>query len=254
MSLAAGTEAAVVQRMKEHIYAGGPVVSTYWVLKDFMVPSMFPSWGWKMTGGIYANSNPSPYSKDPFVANMYQARNGGGSSEAQQALATVRSALGVDPGQFSSLASFQAALSRALNSIDGAHAVTVTGWGQAEVKGMGIVPYWEVRNSWGTRWNGNGYFKFALTDNAKQINQYTSMERAVGQHGNLIGGATSFRTPGRNGKQAYHPQNDVVNADGSVGSKTAWWVWAIVGGLVLVTIVMFVLLLKVHKTAKTNKP
>merc|ERR1712196_381856 len=38
----------------------------------------------------------------------------------------------------------------------GMHAVSITGWGVDESTGL---KYWEVANSWGPKWNGDGYFK-----------------------------------------------------------------------------------------------
>lgn len=50
--------------------------------------------------------------------------------------------------------------------VAGLHAVVIVGWGVA--KGVqydndmfGDVPFWYVRNSWGTRWGSQGYFKMA---------------------------------------------------------------------------------------------
>lgn len=45
---------------------------------------------------------------------------------------------------------------------EGGHAVVICGWGKKNVKGRGMVSYWHVRNSWGTDWGDNGYFKFAM--------------------------------------------------------------------------------------------
>lgn len=43
----------------------------------------------------------------------------------------------------------------------GSHAVVIVGWGQDEVHGE-TVPYWRVRNSWGTDWGDKGIFKMAM--------------------------------------------------------------------------------------------
>lgn len=61
--------------------------------------------------------------------------------------------------------------SRTFNLL-GSHAVVIIGWGVGKVKGhllggdydsktMYAVPYWIVRNSWGTTWNNGGYFNMA---------------------------------------------------------------------------------------------
>lgn len=40
----------------------------------------------------------------------------------------------------------------------GGHAVTITGWGE-EVHDGALVKYWVIRNSWGTGWGDEGYFR-----------------------------------------------------------------------------------------------
>jgi len=61
-------------------------------------------------------------------------------------------------------------------NFDGAHAVSIVGWGVAKntkykytdpdtnktKSGVGDVPYWYVRNSWTDTWGDGGYFKIAM--------------------------------------------------------------------------------------------
>lgn len=49
----------------------------------------------------------------------------------------------------------------------GMHAVSIVGFGiakniQYDNNKFGDVPYWHCRNSWGTRWGDNGFFKMAM--------------------------------------------------------------------------------------------
>lgn len=72
------------------------------------------------------------------------------------------------------------------NKILGCHAVVIVGWGieKNEIKledGTIIkeTPYWIIRNSWGTKWGLNGYFKLAMYQKVgeKEINPTTCFER-----------------------------------------------------------------------------
>jgi hypothetical protein len=68
----------------------------------------------------------------------------------------------------------------------GCHAISVVGWGIEEspitLKNGPVVKnvqYWVVRNSWGTNWGDNGYFKIAMYNkiNNFEINPTTALER-----------------------------------------------------------------------------
>ena len=72
------------------------------------------------------------------------------------------------------------------SQIMGCHAVVIVGWGveKNEIKlqdGTVIkeTPYWVARNSWGTKWGLNGYFKIAMYQKVgeKEINPTTCLER-----------------------------------------------------------------------------
>jgi len=46
----------------------------------------------------------------------------------------------------------------------GSHAVVIVGWGQDTIQGE-TVPYWVVRNSWGTSWGKEGLWRMAMYGN-----------------------------------------------------------------------------------------
>lgn len=53
--------------------------------------------------------------------------------------------------------------------INGAHAISIVGWGVEKnviygnkENDIADIPYWHVRNSWGTGWGDGGYFKMAM--------------------------------------------------------------------------------------------
>jgi hypothetical protein len=47
----------------------------------------------------------------------------------------------------------------------GYHAVVIVGWGESD----GTPPHWEVKNSWGAGWNGNGHFRIRRGTNLAGI-------------------------------------------------------------------------------------
>merc|ERR1712032_794873 len=48
------------------------------------------------------------------------------------------------------------------------HEVSVVGWGEETVNGT-LIPYWIVRNSWGTWWGEDGFFRIHAGINATGI-------------------------------------------------------------------------------------
>jgi hypothetical protein len=58
----------------------------------------------------------------------------------------------------------------ALQGQKSGHAVCIVGWGHKQITGLGDVPYWIVRNSWGTEWGNNGFCLFAMNDGSTDMN------------------------------------------------------------------------------------
>ena len=83
------------------------------------------------------------------------------------------------------------------NQILGCHAVVIVGWGTEKNKitlqdgtVLKETPYWVIRNSWGTKWGLDGYFKMAMYQkvNKKEINRNTCFER----YHNLLADGKSY--------------------------------------------------------------
>lgn len=113
------------QAVKTHIVNYGPVIGGYLVLKNFM-------------NGAFTQGNGGVYFDRADYNNV--AVDG-----------TIK---------------FSDNIKSSLNS-QGLHAVSIVGWGIAENiqydnDQIGDVPYWYCRNSWGTGWGDNGYFKLAM--------------------------------------------------------------------------------------------
>lgn len=220
-SLGNGDPEMVFHRMKWNIYAGGPVVGTYWVLADFMLPPAVPEWGWKATNGIYINDKDSPYASDPFITGLPQ-RIQNGDSVAQ----AVGGRLGIMPSDSPQEASQKA--SQSLQARMGGHAVTIVGWGEGDTghPKYGVVRYWIVRNSWGTQWNEKGYFRIAFSDVNKGVNTSVGIDYPLAMGGGKLGGgATVFQAktdgaPTVSAAAPYHPHTGKSRSSngGSSGS------------------------------------
>jgi hypothetical protein len=57
----------------------------------------------------------------------------------------------------------------------GSHAVVIIGWGKDVVHDQ-EVEYWLVRNSWGTQWGENGFFKIAMYGSTPYQNRISQFE------------------------------------------------------------------------------
>lgn len=51
----------------------------------------------------------------------------------------------------------------------GVHSVVIVGWGRTDLNNGHSIPYWLVRNSWGTNWGDRGYFRFLRGENHCEI-------------------------------------------------------------------------------------
>jgi hypothetical protein len=181
-----------IAHIKADVFLNGPVVVAMAVYQDFFTA---PALGyWKKTKGVYINS-PAPDA--PYSA--------GGINRPP---------------------------------VSGYHAVVVVGWGvergvedwRDPAKRMD-VPYWIVRNSWGTGWNPSnkvgdagfrmpGHWKHAMTQtvDGMEFNGEIGIDRPVSVAGSrqMIGGATSFVPMG---KRAPPPSG---GGGGSGGKQESW--------------------------------
>ena len=82
----------------------------------------------------------------------------------------------------------------------GGHAISIVGWGTSENLKVEIdgkeyvypkVDYWVCRNSWSDKWGDNGYFKYAMYQEYKDlppINKNISFETDNSHYGQMLGG------------------------------------------------------------------
>ena len=152
--------------IQQEIAAHGPVVATHAIYGDFQNgTAAIVGDGWSKTHGVYCNVQTSGVPR-PYNGTRYAG------SERQ---------------------------------LVGYHAVVIVGWGVEpnvpdwEKPGATIdIPYWIVRNSWGTQWNEDclvnginmpGHCKIAITNPARNLNTKVYLDTA---DDGLLGAAVAF--------------------------------------------------------------
>lgn len=142
----------------------GPVVAVFRVFGDFIAGSMKQGNHWAKTKGVYV--------KIP----------------------------GKDLYQYGTL-NCQGVRVSSVDCYLGNHAVVIVGWGVARkvpnflhTGGPPLdLPYWIIRNSWGSEWNGDGYFHMAMTDLTNGINTLCGLDLPLHLRDNqLFGGVTTW--------------------------------------------------------------
>jgi hypothetical protein len=152
--------------IKAELWHNGPVTATFHVFADFVGRStdMSNKAGWVNTSNIYINLT-DPNDPMPSSTGLYD---------------------GYSPTE-----------------LLGGHAVVIVGWGvESNPKGLpaelkaklpnGKLYYWKVRNSWDTPWNGDGFFKIAMSVPELNINMTVVLDRSTFTQGMSFGGGTTF--------------------------------------------------------------
>lgn len=197
VSLGQGSRVDVIHRMKSWLFSTGPIVSTYSVYGDFMLPfasinvngqmtdAWDGKWGWKMTRGIYVHRNDqmSDYALDPFITDLYNNTT----SIYRKRLDDLTGGI---VSSSNSLEDFQRSLDNVLKSRMGGHAIALVGWDESDPD----FPCWIAQNSWGSQWNEQGYFRIAYSNEAKDIQKQVGIDvpYMLGDDGTMMGGATAW--------------------------------------------------------------
>jgi hypothetical protein len=146
----------------------------------------------------------------------------------------------------------------------GNHAVVIVGWGKSktttttggEGRGGGSeTQYWIVRNSWGPRWNRDGYFKIAFSDPKTGVNMECALDRPLRIGSQLFGGALALEPLTESGTHkspivtVLHPITRKA-LSGKLGApKLEAWALGIIlaGAFVISAIVLFVALRQIRR-------
>lgn len=162
---------ATITNIKTEL-VNGPVVACFFVPCDLMANNKY--FKWNTTGGIYINGayndNFNKLANDPSVDPATKSK-----------LQTLQKHSGSDWGQILTEGGSPAG-----------HAVSIVGWGVGDAGKYGKVEYWIVRNSWGTSWADDGFFKMAITTSKQNFNAKLGFDIPVFVQGQSFGGCTSF--------------------------------------------------------------
>jgi hypothetical protein len=176
-----------IHSIKTDIKLYGPVVAKFGVYGDFyagdsgVVVAGGKSFKWDNTNGIYLNG----YYDEELSQSFRQLAD---STHSGDPVKLKLLAKGLMPHTNSS---GQVVGSIASELLKGFHAVEIVGWGSDSDFGE----YWIVKNSWGDKWNQDGYFKFGMNTNGIR-NATCGMDVPMMTDTGLFGGTVSFKPTG----------------------------------------------------------
>jgi len=147
-----GPPSATITNMKIEL-AKGPYVVCFNVSQDFMISGS--GYTWKPTNGI-------------FITGAYDQDLDSKFTQEEKMNAGIQN----------------------WTDFVGWHAVELVGWDIGDAGGsFGKVPYWIIKNSWGSDWNEEGYFRVAMNvDETGNLNSGLGLDIPKGN----MGGGTTF--------------------------------------------------------------
>jgi hypothetical protein len=228
-------EQATITNMKKELL-NGPYPTCFYVPTDFMVCSAL-KYKWDSTGGIYINGEYNDVI-EKLILDYEKSHPG----------VDVRKTFNVtNPKQWGDLM---------LESGNPAgHAVEIVGWDIFDSGSKyGKIPCWIVKNSWGTDWGENGYFRIAMNDSvgSKPFNKYLAFDipiyaytiASTGQKvdlgGTLFGGGTAYDPDLTTGdpKGTSYDINNNPSPPSIVKKIKKNWYWLLIGGIGLIILII----------------
>lgn len=195
-----------VQSIQSEIRDNGPVVATYAVYEDFLAGTAARVGDdWARTRNVYCNVQDG--ARRPYSGTRYAG------SETR---------------------------------LTGYHAVVIVGWGVEDAvpdwrgSGMLSIPYWIVRNSWGTSWNPGcvidgaqwpGYFKIAMTNPELSLNTRVFLDNT---DDDILGAVIAFQP-----KQPLRQRIQLVSYTST--ESPLFMLWVLLVALASVRVILYAL-------------